>query len=61
MTKFLGFETKEEAKKHQKKNGGELATSESKNKVNRKMYEEAVIYGGLNREKYKYVLLWYAV
>ncbi len=57
MTRFQGFETKEEAKAFQKKNGGMLCGKESKIKQNREYWQMAVNFGGMN-EKYVWCVQW---
>jgi hypothetical protein len=57
MTRFQGFETKEEAKAFQKKNGGILCGKESRIKQDREYWQMAVNFGGMN-EKYVWCVQW---
>ena len=57
MTRFQGFETKEEAKAFQKKNGGVLCGKESRIKQDREDWKLAVNFGGMN-EKYVWCVQW---
>lgn len=54
MTKFKGFETKKEAQKYAKKNGGVVY---SKTKAQFTPYWESVHLGGLNAEKFPFVVI----
>ena len=62
MTRFKGFETKEEAKAFIKKNGGMLTTRiltpSGRKPASYKDYRLSVIFGGLNEEKYPYCVQW---
>lgn len=62
MTEFKGFKTEAEAKAFRKENGGgQIVTKYTK--TGRKSsthdyYMQAVIFGGLNEDKYPYCVLW---
>ena len=61
MTKFKGFTTKEEAKKFVKEHGGLLCYC--KNSVDKRGYKvsdymNAVVFGGLDSDKYSYCVQW---
>lgn len=62
MVHFKGFETKEEAKKFIKENGGLLTTRvltpSGKKPMSYRDYQDAVTYGGLDSEKYPYCVQW---
>ena len=61
MTKFRGFETKEEALKYRKEHGGYLTykyTKSGRKSASYMDYMYAVHLGGLNEEKYPYCLQW---
>ena len=62
MTRFQGFETKEEARKFQREHGG-LLTYEKRTKTGKPTgvgldYYYAVEYGGLDSKKYPYAVQW---
>lgn len=63
MMQFKGFETKEEAQKFQKENGGLLCWDKRTPKTNKPTgvgidYGYAVHLGGLNSTKYPYCVQW---
>ena len=63
MTQFRGFETKEEAIKFVKQNGGYLTFEERTPKRKQltargKEYMMAVDFGGLDKVKYPYCVQW---
>lgn len=62
MTRFQGFETKEEAKAFVKEHGGYLTSRVLTPKGNKpRSYDDymlAVWCGGLNEEKYPYCVQW---
>lgn len=65
MTRFQGFATKEEAKQFVRKHGGFLCweerTPKRKQLTNRgRDYMDAVVYGGLDKERFPYCVQWNA-
>ena len=62
MTEFKGFATKQEAQKFIKEHGGMLTTcvptKSGKKPSTYRDYLLAVVYGGLDRDKYPYCVQW---
>ena len=62
MTRFQGFETKEQAQDFIKKNGGILTTRvytpKGRLQHSYKEYTFAVLFGGLDEKKYPYCVQW---
>lgn len=62
MTHFQGFKTKDEAKAFVKKHGGLLTTREltpsGRKPTSYQDYMCAVIFGGLDENKYPYCVQW---
>ena len=54
MTSFQGFKTKKEADEYAKKNGG-MVWTRTKDKYS--PYEECVVFGGLDPDKYPFVVI----
>lgn len=58
MATIKGFETKEAAKKYQRKHGGTLCYKNARKWKNSMGYLMAVFYDGLDDKKYPYCLRW---